>query len=60
MWHPADFVYKNSSLILLLNDSTNGFSQGEPGGMYAVPVPLPVHHSCNAWAMNSGPLSIRR
>ena len=22
--------------------------------MYAVPVPLPVHHSCNAWAMNSG------
>jgi hypothetical protein len=33
MWSPADFVYKNSSLSLLLNDYTNGFSQGEPGGM---------------------------
>ena len=28
--------------------------------MYSAPDPLPVHHSCNAWAMNSGPLSIRK
>jgi hypothetical protein len=30
---------------LLLNDYTNGLSQGEQGAMYAVPEPLPVHHS---------------
>ena len=53
-------MFRNSSRSLPLNDSTNGFSQGEPGGMYSVPDPLPVHHSCSAWAMNSGPLSIRR
>ncbi len=53
-------IFKNSSLSRLLNDSTNGFSQGEPGGMYSAPDPLPVHQPCNAWAMNSGPLSIRR
>lgn len=57
---PADFVYKNSSLSLPLNDFTNGFSQGELGGMDAVTEPLPVHHSCKAWPMNSAPLAIRR
>ncbi len=43
--HPADSLYKNSSPILLLNDSRNGFSHGEPGGMYSVRVQLPTHHS---------------
>jgi hypothetical protein len=45
VWSPADFVYKISSLILLLNDSANGFSQAELGGMYFVPAPLPTHHA---------------
>jgi hypothetical protein len=50
---------RNSSRNLLLNDSTYGFSQGEPRGIQSGPDPLPVHHSCSAWAMNSGPLSSR-
>jgi predicted transposase YbfD/YdcC len=43
----------------ITNDSTNWFYQVEPAGMYAFPILAPVHPSCNAWAMNSGPLSIQ-
>jgi hypothetical protein len=52
-------MFKNSSLVLLLNDSTNGFSQRAAGEMDSVSVPLPTHHSSRARAMNSGPLSMR-
>jgi hypothetical protein len=53
-------AFKNSSLSPLLNNFTNGCSQGESGGIYSVLDPLPVHHSRSAWAMNSGPWAIRR
>jgi hypothetical protein len=33
VWPPAGFAYRNSSLDRLLNDSANGFFQGDPGSM---------------------------
>lgn len=41
-------------------DYAKPFCHDDPGSVYAVAEPLPGHHSCKAWAMNSGPLSIRR
>jgi len=55
-------AHKNGVLVrrFVGHRRLEGFSQGEPGGMYSAPYPLPVHHSFRAWAMNSGQLSIRR
>ena len=41
------------------NDSTNGFCQGEPGSMKLRPLPPRRHQSRTAFAVISGPLSIR-
>ena len=41
-------------------DSTYGFCHGEPGSMYTVPVLESSHKPRSAWAVISGPLSIRR
>lgn len=35
MWPPADFVYGNSSLNRLLNDSAQSFGHGNPSSMQA-------------------------
>src|SRR3954447_1807497 len=42
-----------------LKDSTNGFCQGEPGSMNAVPARRKRHQSLSACAVSSGPLSQR-
>src|SRR3954451_12999836 len=42
-----------------LKDSTNGFCQGDPGSMNAVPAWRKRHQSLSACAVSSGPLSQR-
>ena len=48
-----------SSLNQPLNDSAKPFCHGDPGSMYAVLMPLLTVQRLRAWAMNSGPLSLR-
>ena len=50
---------RNSSLNRLLNDSAKPFCHGEPGSIYAIVTLLFWHQLLRAWAMNSGPLSLR-
>ena len=49
---------RTSSRTRLPNDSTNGFSHGDPGSMEKVLEPLVRHQSRIAFAVISGPLSI--
>jgi hypothetical protein len=46
-----NMMCRNAALILLLKDSTNGISQGTPGEMYSMPVPLPTHYYWRARAI---------
>jgi hypothetical protein len=47
------------SLSLPLNDSMDPFSHGYPGAMDRVVTPTRPSHSRTAFAVNSGPLSLR-
>ena len=58
MWLLAEFAYRNSSLILMLSDSANGFFQGAPGGVYSVPVPVHTHQFWRVRGINSDPSSM--
>ena len=50
---------RSSSRFRLLQDSTHGFSQGEPGSMRIVCVPPSRRHTRRALAVSSGPFSER-
>ena len=52
-------VLRNSSLNRLLNDSAKPFCHGDPGSRQVVVAPPSLLQRLRAWAMNSGPLSLR-